>query len=277
MKKIVAIILTLNEEKNIGRCLESLRGFVDQAIIIDSFSKDNTEKIAKSFDFVRFYTNPFKSYSEQFEFGLQQCGAECDWVLRLDADECLTKDSGEEILNLVNDSDSKEVTGLMLRFQFNFLGKFLKHGGVYPHYVLRAFRKDVGKIEHRQMDEHMYVTSGNVVKCKKDCIHYSFNSIHSWIDKHNKYSDLECDEALASSTNAGVNLNSIAKNKRKAKSFYYKLPSAFRSRLYYLYRYYFLLGFLDGKAGKYYAFLQAYWYRYLVDIKLYERSIKLDE
>ena len=170
MKKLTAIILTLNEEKNIGFCIESLIGFANQIIVIDSFSTDKTEEIVRSFPNTEFYSNKFVSFSDQFNYALKQVNIKNEWILRIDADELLTKESGEEIINIINDNDKCEIfSGLMLRFRFNFLGRFLKHGGVYPHYMLRVIKKGFGGIENRRMDEHLFVVKGKIYYCKKDC------------------------------------------------------------------------------------------------------------
>jgi hypothetical protein len=129
------------------------------------------------------------------------------------------------------------------------------------------------------MDEHMTLDEGQSVEMKNDCLHQDFKSLYEWIDKHNKYSNREVldyfdsEKAQESST-----LNKSARFKRRVKfKFYYKLPMGLRARLYYWYRYYFKLGFLDGREGKIFAFLQAYWYRFLVDAKIYEQKIKIKQ
>ena len=140
--------------------------------------------------------------------------------------------------------------------------------------MLRVFKKDKAEIEKRNMDEHMTLTEGTSVQMKSDCLHQDFKTLHDWIDKHNKYSDREVLDYFAKKdVQEGKKLSGGARFKRFVKfKIYYKLPMGFRAWLYYCYRYYFKLGFLDGKAGKIFAFLQAYWYRFLVDAKIYERK-----
>ena len=154
------------------------------------------------------------------------------------------------------------------------MGKALRHGGIYPIRVLRIFKKGYAHMEARNMDEHIVINEGRSVEMKNDCLHQDFKSLTAWIDKHNKYSSREVLDYLASSqTGQGATLNSSAKFKRFVKfKIYYKLPMGFRAKLYYWYRYYLKLGFLDGKEGKIFAFLQAYWYRFLVDAKIYEKK-----
>jgi len=125
------------------------------------------------------------------------------------------------------------------------------------------------------MDEHIVLNEGKSVVMKNDCIHKDFKDLHSWIEKHNKYSNREVlDYFERQEGEDGKSLNKSAKLKRFVKfKIYYKLPMGLRAKLYYWYRYYLKLGFLDGKAGKIFAFLQAYWYRFLVDAKIYEKKI----
>ena len=156
------------------------------------------------------------------------------------------------------------------------MGKRLRHGGIYPIKVLRVFKTGKAHIELRDMDEHIVLDEGRSVEMKNDCVHQDFKSLYEWIDKHNKYSNREVlDYFNRQESQDSVTLNKGAKFKRFVKfKIYYKLPMGMRAHLYYWYRYYFKLGFLDGKEGKIFTFLQAYWYRFLVDAKIHERKLK---
>jgi hypothetical protein len=155
------------------------------------------------------------------------------------------------------------------------MGKSLRHGGIYPFKKLVVFKNGTAHIEIRNMDEHIALNCGRAIEMKNDCLHQDFKSLYAWIDKHNKYSDREVLDYLdRENAQAGSSLNRGARFKRFVKfKIYYKLPMGMRAHLYYWYRYYFKLGFLDGKEGKIFAFLQAYWYRFLVDAKIYERKL----
>ena len=126
-----------------------------------------------------------------------------------------------------------------------------------------------GSIENRNMDEHIILSSGKTIEMKQDCLHFDFKNLEYFINKHNWYSSRETVDYF----------EHLEKKKSKSEldfktwlkmRVYYKLPLGMRAHVYYIYRYYILGGFLDGKPGKIYAFLQAYWYRYLVDAKIYE-------
>jgi hypothetical protein len=199
------------------------------------------------------------------------------WILRIDADERLTEDSSKELEELCNANDDTNVNGIIVRFKVNFMGKDLKHGGIYPIRVLRVYKNGKGHIEERNMDEHIILTEGRSVEMKNDSLHCDYNNLGVWIDKHNKYSTREAEDYFKSlqEREDGSKLRGNAKIKRFVKfGIYYKLPMGMRAYLYYFYRYYLKFGFLDGKEGKIFAFMQAYWYRFLVDAKIYEKKRK---
>jgi glycosyltransferase involved in cell wall biosynthesis len=276
MADLTAIILTYNEEQNIEDCLRSIKKVASRIIVIDSFSVDRTKEICMQYG-VEFYEHPFENHSKQFNYGLENMNITTKWVLRIDADERLTEESSEEIEKFCEAHSDDDINGLVLRFKFYFLGKYLKHGGCYPFLKLCVFKFGKAYIEDKEMDEHTVLTEGRSIKAKKDCLRHDFKSVSSWIDKHNKYSTRELKDynnmQKANSQVENLDLDSKRKNRVK-NSLYYKLPLGFRAKLYYLYRYYLKFGFLDGKPGKFYAFLQAYWYRYLVDAKIYEQEIR---
>ena len=144
------------------------------------------------------------------------------------------------------------------------MGKWIRHGGTHKPYFLRMFRYGKGRVENKLMDEHILV-DGKVKKLSGDLIHYDYKGLDAWLNKHIWYSQLELQMYGTQREDTGGNV--IQKKKR---GFYYKLPMFLRARIYYWYRYYGQLGFLDGKEGKIYIYLQAYWYRFIIDAKLYE-------
>ena len=274
MADITAIILTLNEEKNIEQCIRSIQPIVKRIVVVDSFSTDRTVEMAKELG-AEVLQNKWVNYSTQFIYGLENANVQTKWVLRIDADERFTEKSAAELEKLTELHSDDDVNGIVLRYEVNFMGKSLRHGGIYPLKVLRVFKTGKAHIEIRNMDEHMTLYEGKEIEMKNDCLHQDFKSLHEWIDKHNKYSDREVlDYFNRESAQKGTSLGKSARFKRFVKfKIYYKLPMGMRAHLYYWYRYYFKLGFLDGKEGKIFAFLQAYWYRFLVDAKIYERKI----
>lgn len=273
MADLTAIILTLNEEKNIRECIGSIQGLAQRIVVVDSFSTDDTVKIAKELG-AEVLQHEFVNQAQQFIYALNTLGIDTKWILRIDADERFTEKSREELERLIKEHAEDDVNGIVVRFEVSFMGKALRHGGIYPFRKLVVFKKGTAHMEARNMDEHIVLDTGRSVEMKNDCLHQDFKNLTAWIDKHNKYSSREVMDYLASAeTGKGATLNKSAKFKRFVKfRIYYKLPMGFRAKLYYWYRYYLKLGFLDGKEGKIFAFLQAYWYRFLVDAKIYEKK-----
>lgn len=273
MADITAIILTLNEEKNIVECIKSIQPVVKRIVVVDSYSTDRTVEIAKELG-AEVIQNKFINQSQQFIFAIDSLDISSKWIFRIDADERLTEKSAQELCELTEKHSADNVNGIIVRFEVNFMGKKLRHGGVYPFRKLVVFKTGTAHMEKRNMDEHILLDIGTSVQMKSDCLHQDFKTLHDWIDKHNKYSDREVLDYFAKKdVQEGKKLSGGARFKRFVKfKIYYKLPMGFRAWLYYCYRYYFKLGFLDGKAGKIFAFLQAYWYRFLVDAKIYEKK-----
>jgi glycosyltransferase involved in cell wall biosynthesis len=272
MVNLTAIILTKNEEMNIKRCIDSVKNVAKRIVVVDSFSTDRTVEIAKMLG-AEVFENRFEDYATQFNWALDNINIETKWVYRIDADEIVTPELAEEICKQVQLHSEDDVNGMVMKFQIFFMGKFLKHGGVYPFYNLTIFKFGKGRYEQRKMGEHIVLSEGRFIELENDCLHYDYKDLSIWIAKHNWYSTRETRDYFDTINKLQIN-TSLYGEAKKAKlirdNLYYKLPMFFRARLYYIYRYYFKLGFLDGREGKMYAFLQAYWYRFLVDAKIYE-------
>ena len=269
MADITAIILTKNEEINIADCIDSIRNIVCRIIVIDSYSTDNTVKIASEMG-AEVIQHTFQTHAKQYKYAVSHSNIMTRWILRIDADERLTKESAHELEELCKQNMESDVTGIIVRFKKNFLGKDLYHGGVYPWKKLICYKTGKGDIEDRAMDEHIVVFEGRVTELKNDSLHFDFKSLEAWTEKHNWYSSKEAADYFSIEKRADEkhSLKTIIKNK-----LYYKLPIGTRAHIYFIYRYYLKMGFLDGKEGKIYAFLQAYWSRYLVDAKIYETKM----
>lgn len=286
MADLTVIILTKNEELNLEKCILSLRNCVKRIVIIDSYSDDGTISLAKSLG-ADVYEHPFENHAAQFNWALDNVNLETEWVMKVDADEELSSELVCEI-NQKLDVLQNYVTGVILRRRVYFMGRWLKHGGKYPELLLRIFRVGHGKSEMKLMDEHLIVSDGKVVTFNNDFIDRNNKSLEWWINKHNWYSNKEVLDQqmkldkLNENESVGETAQSAqARIKRFLKRHgYYSLPKFFRAHMYFLYRYYLRLGFLDGTEGRIYTFLQAYWYRYLIDAKMYEcdkNGIKMGE
>lgn len=278
MADLTVLILTQNEEKNIVRSVSSVRAIAKRIIVVDSGSTDRTIELAKQNGAEVVKHSPFVNYATQFNWGIDNTNIDTKWILRLDADEQVTPELAREMEEMLTVHDHDDVNGFEVRCRIIFMGRWIRHGGTYPLVIPRLFRRGFGRVEMRKMDEHTLI-EGEILQFKNDLVHYDFKGLNEWIDKHNKYSVRECQdyyERLESHENQVK--GSLLGNQRQRKRFfkngvYYNMPLFLRAHLYFLYRYYIRLGFLDGKEGKIFCFLQAYWYRFLVDAKIYEAQL----
>ncbi len=279
MADITAIILTKNEEVNIEKCIRSIQPIVKRIVVVDSGSTDGTVRIARQLgaDILVNELRPFL-YAKQFLYGMEHADIRTKWVFRIDADEELTSASAKEIDDLCNANEDTDVNGIVVRFEVNFMGRPIRHGGVYPLRKLLVFKYGKGNIEDRCMDEHCVLFEGRSVEVNSDSLHHDDKGLTAWIDKHNNYSTREMQDYFNSLTDkeaTGLNAEHDLDVKARLRRFlrwkiYYRLPAGFRAWAYYCYRYYIRLGFLDGREGRIFCFMQAYWYRFLVDAKIYE-------
>lgn len=266
---LAAIILTKNEERDLPACLRSLEGVTTEVYVVDSGSTDNTVDIARRFG-ARVLCNPFTNYSSQFNWALDNCGSQADWVLRIDADERLS-DGLRTALDGTLQSAGADISGICVPLRIRFLGRELRFGATYPIWLLRVFRRGNGRCESTWMDEHVALRTGDMVRVQGDLIHDIPKDLTSWTAKHNWYASRECQDVTAQQ--AALTLQGQARRKRWLKqNVYLQLPLFYRALAYWFYRYFIRLGFLDGTEGLVYHFLQGFWYRFLVDAKLYEGS-----
>lgn len=272
MADLTTIILTYNEEKNIANAINSVKKLAKRIVVVDSFSTDKTIEIAKSLG-AEIIEHEFENQAKQFIYAINHLEIDTQWIMRLDADEIISKKASKEIEEICFFNKDTDINGIVVRFEVNFLGKKLRHGGIYPFRKMIIYKKDKGYMEDRAMDEHIVLNEGRSIELKHDSYHRDYKDLNAWIDKHNKYSSREVEDYYLNNNQESKQLNKSAKIKRFIKfKIYYKLPLGTRAHLYYLYRYYFKFGFLDGKEGKIFAFMQAYWYRFLVDAKIFEEN-----
>jgi len=179
--EISVLILTYNEEIHIERCLKSLKPFVKDIYIVDSFSSDKTVEIAESLG-AKVYQNKWVNYAVQFQWGLDNCPIETEWVMRMDSDEYVEEELAKEIpKRLENIEDA--VSGIYLKRKVFFMDKWIKWGAFYPHVLLRIWRHKKGRIEQRWMDEHIVLSDGETLLLDKaDIVDDSKNSFTWWID-----------------------------------------------------------------------------------------------
>ena len=270
------IVLAYNEERNLPDCLNSLTGLNCDIFVVDSGSTDRTREIALAAG-AKLAEHSFENYAAQRNWAQQNLPIETDWLLHLDADERLTAELRGEIAALFAPQNSRRLAradGFMLRKRTIFLGRWIKHGAHYPSYHLRLFRKTAGGCEARLYDQH-FVVNGRSETLKHDYLDVLCADLDTWLARHLHWADLEARELMGrrahdNSRQVRANLfgNPIERKRWLRNGVYNRSPLFVRALLYWFYRYVIRLGFLDGKEGFIFHFLQGLWFRLLVDINL---------
>ena len=280
---ITTIILTYNEELHIKRCLENVTQVAKEVFIIDCYSKDKTVEIANSLDglndcnvTVLQHEWPATKYAGQFNWALENAPIKTEWVMRFDADEWMMPDLIEEIKQKLP-AIKNDVTGIIMNRRHIFWGRWMK-GGIYPVKMLRIWRRGKAICEQRLMDEHMQILDGRVIEFGHDFCDENLHDISWFCEKHIGYAireavdllDIEFNLTGAAETDHNKILEKQAIAKRKKKHAYAKKPLFWRSFAYFIYRYFLRGGWRDCREGFVFNFLQGWWYRTLVDAKVYE-------
>lgn len=276
MTDTTVIILTKNEETDIERCIRSVEGWVKRVVIVDSGSTDRTVEIAERLGAEIVRHEPFVDYGRQFNWAIDNLIIKTTWVFRLDADEVITPELRKELEKELEHHATDDVSGFMMRYKVEFMGRYLMHGGFYPFQKITIFKYGKGRFEERAMGEHIVLSEGRCMDLKNDAIHHTLKTLDLYVSKHNWYATREVQDYfdVRSGRENALLDGQPEKAKKLRDGLYYRLPMFLRARLFFWYRYYLRLGFLDGTPGYIFAFMQAYWYRTLVDAKLYEHNLK---
>lgn len=242
---ISAIIITYNEEKNIRDCLESLK-WVNEIVVVDAESEDKTAQIARELG-AKVLSLEWQGYGKQKNYSLSK--ATCDWILSLDADERITPELAEEIQKtLINPSFS----GYEIARKTYFLGKWIRHSGWYPGYVLRLFKREKARFAEKEVHEYIEL-NGKVGYLKNHLIHYTDDTLKHYLDKFCNYTSLASKELYANGKRASL------------------LDLSLRPILFFLKMYFGKCGFLDGIQGFILAILSSF-YVFVKYAKLWEKE-----
>jgi glycosyltransferase involved in cell wall biosynthesis len=266
-------ILTFNEERNLAACLESLVGWVNEIFVVDSGSTDATVSIAERFG-ARVVTHAFDTHARQWAWALRELPIRNAWVLALDADQRVTPELAQAIADRLRAPKESQSAGYYLPRRQVFRGRWIRHGGYYPKYLLKLFRLDAVQLDAGDLVDHHFHVTGQVARLAGDLIEDNRNeaAIFEWIAKHNRYARLQAAEEVgrAGGGPPGRLLGTPDERTARMKRLWARLPLYARPFGYFIYRYFLRLGFLDGKEGLVFHFLQAFWYRMLVDINIDE-------
>ena len=269
------IILTYNEEVHLPRLLHSIEKLGAKIYILDSGSTDDTLKIASQFN-AEVKTNKFENHPKQWDFALNNFQIDTAWTIGLDADQIVSSELFE-MLDSFNDKNFDGINGIYFNRKNYFQGKWIKHGGYFPFYLLKMFRTGIGYSDLNENMDHRFIVPGKTVIWKQGFLveeNLKENDIHFWIEKHKRYSDRVAEEeyerlkGLRSQTLTPNLFGNPDERTAWLKRLWWQLPLGLRPYLYFSYRMLFKLGILDGAKGIHFHYLHALWFRKLIDKKI---------
>lgn len=248
MNSLTVIVITHNEERNISECLESTK-WADEIIVVDSNSSDNTIRLAKKYT-TKVFTKEWKGYSEAKNFAIDR--ATNNWILSVDADERVTPELSDEI-NLILRNPRSKYNAYEVGRRAYFLGKWIRHCGWYPGYVVRLFKRQEGRYNESRVHEKLEV-KGTIGRLKNDLIHLTDRDLFHYFSKYNNYTSLAAQD--------------LFENNRKFRN----TDIVFRPVFAFIKMYFLRLGFLDGIHGFVLCFLSAS-YVFTKYAKLWEKYL----
>ena len=273
---ISVIVMTNNEEANIGPCLDTIVDWANEVFVVDSGSTDRTLEIVAK------YTNhivghPFENYSRQRNWAQSNLPLSNEWICHIDADERVSPALIAELRKFFSrESRDQQIRGLVVRRLIVFGGRHIKHGGIYPSYTCRIFKKQFGRCEDREYDQH-FMVDGETLTIEADLLEMTATSLFSWTDRHNQWAYMEARQLLmGSQEEQPVSIqpkligSPIERRRWLRTRVYGSSPRFLRSFSYFLLRYFFRGGFLDGIPGLIYHVLHGFWFRFYVDACCYE-------
>lgn len=277
MLDLTIIILTYNEEEHIGRTISNALRLTSNIVVVDSNSTDKTTEIALNFgvEIRQYRWDSNSNWSKKMNWSLENNPFNTKWIMRLDADEYMTDEYITTIIELLPQQGS-EISAISVNRREYFMRRWMKHGGIYPKSMIRIIKRGKAHYENRLLDEHVEVSEGIILYLNIDLCDDRQISLSDWINKHNSYSLKEAimlidnDIDIFESLNNNLKIDTNSLKKRKKKNLYAKLPLFWRAWLYFFYRYFVKMAFLDGVEGFIYSFFQCLWYRILADAKVFE-------
>ncbi len=273
---LTIIILTFNSAASLAQVMQSCRNLSPRVLVVDSGSTDGTIALARSLD-CEVVSHPFENYSRQRNWAQQYAQlAPDDWVLHLDSDEVLSPELAASIRQALA-APPPNVDGFLMRRLSYFLGRPIRHGHINPSWHLRLFRAGQGACEDRLYDQH-FLVPGKTQTLDGLLLDLQLTTLEAWTAAHNRWSTAEAREVTqqrsrdndARTLPASLRGDIRMKKRWLKNNIWYRAPLLARPLAFFLYSYVLRGGFLDGKAGLVYHFLQAFWFRFLVDAKIME-------
>ena len=273
------IILTFNEEIHLKRLIENISPITNKIYVVDSFSTDSTLAILKENGII-FKQNKFINHSRQINFAIDTNPFDTTWIMRIDADEIISDTLIDELKLTLHVHDKSNVSGFYIKRKVIFLGKELSFGSLNPMWLLRIWRQGEGYSNEKWMDEKIVLKHPQTLKLSKVFYDKNLNNLTWWTQKHNLYANREAIDILKEKYDPSYKNDQKASNRDivlfKLKRLYYNLPIFLRPILLFLYSYILRVGLLDGYRGLIWNILQVFWYRFLVDCKVYEIELQFN-
>jgi glycosyltransferase involved in cell wall biosynthesis len=274
MIPVSVVILTFNSAETIGATLASAAALSDDVHVVDSGSTDATLELARAAG-ARIVAHPFENYGAQRNWAIAHLPLKHGWELHLDSDERVTPELAAELERLfAGDGPPADLAGFYVPRLVHFHGRPIRHGGMWPIFHLRLFRRGRGRCEERRYDQHFRV-DGRAARLASPMIDDIRLPLGEWTSRHNRWADAEVEEILRPSPGAiRAGAGDPVAEKRRLRGLYDRAPLFLRAFLLFLYRYVLRLGFLDGRQGLVFFVLQTFWFRFLIDAKLVERRAR---
>jgi glycosyltransferase involved in cell wall biosynthesis len=263
------IVLAFNSVDTLGATLEQAREISDDVHVVDSFSADETVALSQQHG-ARVVQHTFENYGAQRNWAIDNLTLRYPWQLHLDADERLTPELIASIRAL---PENPGPSGFLIARLVQFLGRVMRHGGMSPTWHLRLFRNGAGRCEERKYDQHFYLTQGTGGQLQGYMIDEIRMSLSEWTARHNRWSDAEVLEQTTVIDGGRIHprlWGNRLERKRYLRGLYNSTPLFVRPFALFFYRYFLRLGFLDGCPGFIFWTLQTFWFRFLIDAKLFE-------
>jgi glycosyltransferase involved in cell wall biosynthesis len=263
------IILAFNSVDTIEATLMQAREVSDDLHVVDSFSTDDTVALCRQHG-AQVVQHAFDSYGAQRNWAIDNLAPRYGWQLHLDADERLTP---ELIASLRSLPENPADSGFLIARLVQFLGRTMRHGGMSPTWHLRLFRNGAGRCEERKYDQHFYLSHGSTGELHGYMIDEIRMPLGEWTARHNRWADAEVVEQTAAAGAVRIQprlLGTAVERKRYLRGLYNGAPLFVRPYALFFYRYVLRLGFLDGREGLIFWTLQTFWFRFLIDAKLFE-------
>ncbi len=260
---ISVLILTLDEESNLPRCLKSV-AWSDDIVVLDSFSRDRTVEIAEAAG-ARVVRRRFDNWAAHQNWAVRNIGFRHPWVYYSDADEVVTPQLRDEALAAVADVSRPEVA-YRIRRKDMFMGRWIRRSYLYPTWFLRLFRPD--KVRWERLVNPVAVPDGSEGRLSEHFVHYPFSKgLAEWRARHLRYAKAEARETVKSVREGNVDWRGLVslgpvRRRRALKELSFRLPA--RPLLRFVYTYFLRMGFLDGWPGFKYCRLMAWYERVIV-------------